>query len=54
MALGKCPVDGVGEGVFAEVAEKLLIDFEVGEVCCSSSVSGGAGGKRCIATHVTP
>jgi hypothetical protein len=32
VALGQSPVEGVGQGVLAEVGEKLLIDLESGKV----------------------
>jgi hypothetical protein len=35
VALGQSPVEGVGQGVLAEVGEDLLIDLEGGKVCYS-------------------
>jgi len=32
VALAQSPVEGVGEGVLAEVVEQLLVDLEGGEV----------------------
>ncbi len=32
VALGKSPVEGVGESIFPEVGEELLVDLEGSEV----------------------
>lgn len=39
VTLGKCPEEGVGEGVLAEVGKDLIFDLKRGELSCQTSES---------------
>jgi hypothetical protein len=44
VTLGKSPVEGVGQGVLAEVAQDLVIELEGGEVCCKNVLADNSDG----------